>query len=184
MSAPDQGALAAVSPSVEADAGACDSALAEVLKSLHGALGAAWWLVDSVSASVTGGPNLPADRLPAHWLALCGEVARRGKIEFIGDEEPLLGLAVPIPDIPNCSGGDSRHVAVGLFLSTAALADRAAADRRAMTEFAATASVGSRPMRSVGWPNRCLGRPNDCWRWPSWFCRGSPDRAAIEVADQ
>jgi putative nucleotidyltransferase with HDIG domain len=160
MSAPDQGDLAAVSSAVESDAGACDSALAELLNSLQGALGAAWWLVDTVSASVTGGPNLPADRLPAHWLALCGEVARRGKTEFIGDDEPLLGLAVPISDIPNRGDGESRHVAVGLFLSTAALADRAAADRRAMAQFAHT----------FGWQTA------DAERWLAEQMPWSPER--------
>ncbi len=160
MSAPDQGALAAVSPSVEADAGACDSALAELLKSLQTALGSDWWLVDTVSGNVTGGPNLPAERLPAHWLALCGKVARRGKIEFIGDEEPLLGLAVPISDIPNLSNGESRHIAVGLFLSTAAMADRAAADRRAMAQFA----------HSFGW------QAADAERWLAEQMPWSPER--------
>jgi len=165
MSGPDQGELAAVSSAVESDAGDYGSTLAELLKSLQSALGSDWWLVDTVSGNLTGGSNLPDDRLPAHWLALCGEVARRGKVEFIGDEEPLLGLAVPIPDVPIRGGSESRHVAVGLFLSTDALADRAAADRRAMAQFE----------RSFGW------QPADAERWLAEQIPWSPDRLLAVV---
>ncbi|HEY2147985.1 MAG TPA: hypothetical protein VGH32_08610, partial [Pirellulales bacterium] len=54
-------------------------------------------------------PEAPS--LPSHWFDLCRQVAIRGRPEFIASDEPLLGLAIPIP------GGDCRHVAVGLFLS-------------------------------------------------------------------
>jgi len=160
MSVQDQGVRAAESmaPTASAagsDARANDSASNELLALLRSALGSTWWIVDTVSGEATGGSGLPAKQLPSHWSALCGEVARRGRVEFIGDEEPLLGLAVPINNYGERSDDASRHVAVGLFLSTAALADRATADQRAMTAF----------QRDFGWQHADAAR---------WLAEQSP----------
>jgi hypothetical protein len=167
MSTQEQGALATLPLAVELDAAAYDSALPELLQSLRSALGSCWWLVDSATGEVTGGESvragesgLPADRLPPHWLALCGEVARRGRVEFIGDDDPLLGLGVPI-----LSAGELRHVAVGMFLSSEALVDRREADRRAMAVFE----------RSFGW------QPADAERWLAEQTPWSPSRLLTVV---
>ena len=58
--------------------------------------------------------------IPSHWPVLCSEVARRGRVEFICDEEPLLAIAAPIAD-----GDEPRLVAVGLFVSLDSQSDRA-----------------------------------------------------------
>ena len=50
--------------------------------------------------------------LPAHWFELSRQAAIRERPEFIASDEPLLALAIPIP-----GSTDSRHVAVGMFLS-------------------------------------------------------------------
>ncbi len=68
-------------------------------------------IVDTTTSATV---DLEARRVPAlreHWLDLCGQVALRGRPEFIACEEPLLVLAIPLPD-----GFDNRYLAVGLFL--------------------------------------------------------------------
>src|SRR5947209_5481969 len=54
----------------------------------------------------------PTPALPDHWFELSRQVASRGRPEFIACDEPLLALALPIPESADC-----RHVAIGLFLS-------------------------------------------------------------------
>ncbi len=60
----------------------------------------------------TGRNHLP--RLPDFWPNVCQQVALQGRPQFIAAEDPLLALAIPLPD-----GYESRFVAVGLFLSAA-----------------------------------------------------------------
>ena len=47
----------------------------------------------------------------AAWSVLCREVARRGRPEFVADEDPFLVLALPLPD----AKGDCQ-IAVGIFV--------------------------------------------------------------------
>ncbi len=51
-------------------------------------------------------------RLPEFWPNVCQQVALQGRPQFIAAEDPLLALAIPLPD-----GFEKRFVAVGLFLS-------------------------------------------------------------------
>lgn len=85
---------------------------AELLKSLlERAFNAEFTILDGESGEVL---ETPAMRVPRDWDLcgqLCREAARRGRPEFIEDDDPLLTLALPRTD------ADSRQtVAVATFL--------------------------------------------------------------------
>ena len=84
----------------------------EACDSLAQLFGTEFTLLDGTSGEVlevaADGPGGDLDR----WAELCREVARRGRPEFIEEEDPFLVLAVPL----ECSD-DRRRVAVGTFLT-------------------------------------------------------------------
>jgi HD superfamily phosphohydrolase YqeK len=101
---------AAASPDL-ADQIAIPPRLATIHKQLEHCFETELAIVDTTATAIV---DLEARRLPAlpeHWLDLCGQVAVRGRPEFIACEEPLLVLAIPLPD-----GFDNRYLAIGLFV--------------------------------------------------------------------
>lgn len=106
---PDRGAtLVPTTPAVDL----------QVLEPLNRAFGVEFHLVDGVTGELL-------HRSPAQpegdWAAraeLCCEVARRGKPEFLGEEGPLVLLALPL-----CSRRRPVQVAVGIFLTRALAAE-------------------------------------------------------------
>jgi HD domain len=123
MSPQEQGILALAPSGAETDAARVEACKARLPESLRSAMGGTWWIVDTAGGLATTAEPAQAGKcasdLPSHWLAVCSEIARRGKIEFIADDEPLLGIAVPTP-----IGDEPRFVAVGIFLSSSSLANR------------------------------------------------------------
>lgn len=113
-------------------------AVNEMLQLLERGFGTRFTILDGLSGDVIA----PAAGQPAcDWsdrVEVCCEVARRGKVEFIDDEEPLLVLALPWTD-----AGQNSYVAVAPFV-VAAKGDLPAACRR----------LGMDPQRGPQWALR------------------------------
>jgi len=126
---PDRGAtLVHPTPAVEL----------EVLEPLARAFGVEFHLVDGVTGDLLhGSPTQPQGDWLA-WAELCREVARRGKPEFVGEEEPLVLLALPL-----CSRRRAVQVAMGLFLT------RALAAQEDLTQPAR--ALGMNPQAVTAW---------------------------------
>ena len=105
-------------------------------------------LLDTADEAFVDADRPDTPELPPHWFELCREVARRATPEFIAAEEPLLALAIPVPD-----EGDNRYVAVGLFL----------------TDPVTTAAGHDRLARVVGWTPAEIAR---------WSAQQEPWRAS------
>lgn len=142
MTAFEQTVLATVPSAVDPDSIIANPSVAELLRSLKSAVAGKWWVVDTHTGDAIAvtekseSVRAIASGLPSHWVSLCNEVKRQGRVEFVSDEEPLLGLAVPVPN-----GAEPRYVAVGVFVSIDLLTDRATVERRASDIF----------VRQFGW---------------------------------
>jgi HD-GYP domain-containing protein (c-di-GMP phosphodiesterase class II) len=86
--------------------------LPAILEHLERSFETAFTIVDVTPERAIDPRSRSGAELPDFWSDLCRQVALRGRAEFIASEEPLLALAIPLPD-----GTENRTVAVGLFLS-------------------------------------------------------------------
>lgn len=87
-------------------------AMRQRLDELKDTYGVDFSLVDAARAEVLHDSDDQPLRLGLAQVGVCGEVARRGKAEFIADEDPLLMLALPLGEIHGCT-----LVAVAMFLT-------------------------------------------------------------------
>lgn len=94
--------------------------LSAILQSLDKWLETELTVVDVAAGRFLKRSKATVGSLPGDWIMLAREVALRHRPEFIFSDDPLLALAVPIPD-----GGEHRHVAVGLFLTDGGVASTA-----------------------------------------------------------
>ncbi len=97
-------------------------------------------------------------------IELCREVARRGKPEFIDDDDPLLTLALPLPPRPQSRGVDPQlseeAVAVATFLTRRLTEDEdlSGPARRLGME---PGEVLAWARRQTPWPAEALSRLSD-----------------------
>ncbi len=92
------------------------SADLQALSKLRAWLGVDFHLVDADTGDVLCHAPQQGAMDVAMLGALCRVVAERGRAELLDDEEPLLVLAIPLPD-----AADGCRVAMGLFVSTVEL---------------------------------------------------------------
>ncbi|MBI3837720.1 MAG: HD-GYP domain-containing protein [Planctomycetia bacterium] len=110
---------------------------------------------------VDGASGEPAycafDRTARDWSArgeLCRAVARRGRAEFIEDDEPLVVMAIPIASAP-----DQNFVAVGTFVTSNSVSANELPRAAEM--------LGLDPVDAAAW----IGRQN-CWNADSLLRMG------------
>ncbi|MBN1394850.1 MAG: HD-GYP domain-containing protein [Pirellulales bacterium] len=89
-----------------------DSPLEEMKLLLERAFGARFTIIDAVGGDVLESPPGLPSRDWGRFGEMCREVARRGRPEFIEDEDPLLSLA-----LPRGGADETDAVAVATFLT-------------------------------------------------------------------
>jgi len=130
------------SPSVDPVAVVIPSPSSHAMKAmLERAYGLQFTILDGQTGQVlSAAPDQPA----RNWelrAAICREVSRRGRPEFIDDEEPLLTLGLPLVD-----AAGNAVVAVATFLTRSVKPDE---DLSAQAEL-----LGIRPRDALSWARR------------------------------